>query len=365
MPNGGSAGVHANPAGPDPVFTQSRNAFTIVPGQLIFPPTTTPNNVGAFGVSQQYRTPYVQNFNLNVQHQLSSNVMAQVGYVGSLGHKLSLLRSINPAVNGTRLLAPEFPTLGGTNLLESIGNANYNSLQAQLRVTRVKNFTFTGNYTWAKALDNGTNVRNALPANSFDLRREYGPGNTDIRHIFTGFVTYDIPQFGSKFPRLTKGWQLNSLMTFHTGEPFDVLSGTNRSLSLNNRDRADLVGDPFANVPARATPYGSIPYFNPAAFALAASATFGNLGRNVMYGPGFNSVDFSVFKDTAITERVHAQFRAEIFNIFDRANLANPGATVNSAASLGLITNTRNGSGAPGIGFGEPRNMQLVLKILW
>lgn len=366
MPNGGSAGVHANPAGPDPVFTQTRNAFQIVPGQLIFPSTTAPNNVGAFGVDQKYRTPYVQNFNLNVQHQLSSNVMAQVGYVGSLGHKLSLLRSINPTVSGsTRLLSAQYPTLGGINVLESIANSNYNSLQAQLRVTRVKNFNFTGNYTWAKALDNGTNVRNALPANSFDLRREYGPGNTDIRHIFTGFVTYDIPQFGSKFPRLTKGWQLLSLMTFHTGEPIDILSGTNRSASGNNRDRADLVGDPFANVADRATPYGSIPYFNPAAFALAAPGTFGNMGRNILYGPGFASVDFSVFKDTAITERIRAQFRAEIFNIFDRANLANPGASVNSAASFGLITNTRNGGSAPGIGFGEPRNMQLALKILW
>ena len=365
MPNGGSAGVHANPAGSDPVFTQTRNSVNITPGELIFP-NVTPANVGAFGVSPDFRTPYVQNFNLNVQQQLSSNMVLQMGYVGSKGTKLSLLRSINPVVNGRRLLLDQFPTLGAINILESIANSNYNSLQTQLRVTRVKNFTLTANYTWAKSLDNGSNVRNALAANSFDLRREYGPANFDMRQIFTGFVTYDVPSFTSKLPRLTKGWQVNSLLTFHSGEPVDVLSGANRSGSLDSRDRADLIGDPYSGVASRATPFGAIPYFNPAAFRLATPGTFGNIGRNVLYGPGFGAVDFSVFKEIPIIpEKLRAQFRAEIFNIFDRANLGNPGVNVNSASTLGLITATRNGANAPGIGFGEPRNMQLALKILW
>lgn len=365
MPNGGSAGVHANPAGSDPVFTQTRNAINITSGELIFPTNVTPTNVGAFGVSPDFRTPYVQNFNVNIQQQLASNVLLQVGYVGSKGTKLSLLRSINPVVNGRRLLATEFPTLGGINILETIANSNYNSLQTQLRVTRVKNFTATLNYTWAKALDNGSNVRNALPTNSFNLRREYGPANFDMRQIFTGFVSYDVPSFTSRVPRLTKGWQLNSLMTFHSGEPLDVLSGANRSGTLDNRDRADLVSDPFSGVAARATPFGAIPYFNPAAFRLATTGTFGNLGRNSFYGPGFASVDFSVFKETPITERLKTQLRFEIFNITDRANLGNPGTNVNAAASLGLITATRNGGSAPGIGFGEPRNVQIALKLVW
>ncbi len=364
-PNGGSAGIHANPAGPDPVFTQTRSGINIVAGQEVFPAAVAPTNVGAFGVSPDFRTPYVQNFNLNIQQQLSSKATLQVGYVGSKGTKLSLLRSINPMVSGRRLLATEYPTLGGINMLESIANSNYNSLQTQLRLTRWKNFSATMNYTLGKALDNGSNVRNAIPANSFDLRREYGPANFDIRQVFTGFVTYDVPSFGSKFPRLTKGWQLNALMTAHTGEPLDLLSGTNRSGSLDNRDRVDVVGDAFSGVASRATPFGSIPFFNPAAFTPAALGTWGNIGRNAIYGPGFGSVDFSIFKDTTITERVRVQLRAEIFNIFDRANLANPGANRNAAASFGLITNTRNGGSAPGIGFGEPRNMQLALKLIW
>ncbi len=364
-PNGGSAGIHANPAGPDPVFTQTRNGINIVSGQEIFPSAVAPTNVGAFGVSPDFRTPYVQNFNLNFQHQLSSKAILQVGYVGSKGTKLSLLRSINPVVGGRRLLADQYPTLGAINILESIANSNYNSLQTQLRVTRWKKVSATVNYTLGKALDNGSNVRNAVPANSFNLRREYGPSNFDIRQVFTGFVTYDVPSFGSKFPRLTKGWQLNALMTAHTGEPLDLISGTNRSGTLDNRDRVDVVGEAFSGVAARATPFGPVPYFNGRAFTAAAIGTWGNIGRDSIYGPGFGAVDFSIFKDTAITERFRVQLRAEIFNILDRANFANPGVNFNAGSSFGVITNTRNGASAPGIGFGEPRNMQLALKLIW
>jgi hypothetical protein len=365
MPNGGSAGVHANPAGPDPVFTQTVSGLNIVAGVPIFPANVTPRNVGAFGVSPDFRTPYVQNYNLNLQQQLGGNVLVQMGYVGSKGTKLSLLRSVNPVRGGSRLYINEFPALGGINILESIANSNYNSFQTQVRVTKVKNFTLTGNYTWGHSIDNGSNVRNSLPANSFDLSRERGSSNFDIRHIFTGFVTYDVPSFGSRMLRLTRGWQINTLVTAHTGEPIDFLSGTNRSLTLDNRDRVDLVGPVTVGVQDPATPFGARRYFAASAFAAAATGTFGNIGRNVLYGPGFGALDFSVFKDTAITERLKSQFRLEIFNLFNRANFANPGTNLNAASAFGLITNTRNGATAPGIGFGEPRNVQLALKLIW
>jgi len=144
----------------------------------------------------------------------------------------------------------------------------------------------------------------------------------------------------------------------------DLLAGTNVSLSSDGRDRVDLVGDPFSGV-VQPTSGTAIRWFNPAAFAKPATGTFGNLGRNRIYGPGFGSVDFSAFKNTKINERIATQFRLEIFNLLDRANLANPGTSLASSTSFGLITNTRNGSGAPGLGFGEPRNVQLALKILF
>jgi len=365
MPNGGSAGVHANPAGKDPVFTITSNGANIVAGQAVFPANVTPTNVGAFGVSPDFRTPYVQNFNLNIQQQLSSKTVLQLGYVGSKGTKLSLLRAINPVINGRRRYATEYPTLGGINILETIANSNYNSMQASLRTTRWKNFTLNANYTFAKSLDNASNVRNSLPANSDNLRREYGPSNFDIQQVFTGFIIYDVPSFTNRMPRLTKGWQLNTLITGHTGEPVDLLSGTNRSATLNNRDRVDVVGDWSKGIAARATPYSAVPWFNPSAFTAAAAGTFGNIGRDIVRGPGFGAVDFSIFKETPITERIKTQFRVEIFNLFNRANYANPGNNLNSASTFGLITATRNGASAPGIGFGEPRNAQLALKVIW
>ena len=111
------------------------------------------------------------------------------------------------------------------------------------------------NYTFAKSLDNASNVRNSLPADSFNLRREYGPSNFDIKQVFTGFIIYDVPSFTSRMPRLTQGWQLNTLLTAHSGEPIDFLSGTNRSATLNNRDRVDVVGDWATGIPARANAF--------------------------------------------------------------------------------------------------------------
>lgn len=371
MPNGGAAGVHANPGGPQPVFSIVRTAFTIVKDEPIFGAVAPRPPFGVFSISRQFATPYVQNYNLNVQKQVTRSILLQAGFVGSAGRKLSLLRNINAPVPGTTGTTQErrpynaaYPLLASINELNSIGNSNYNSLQASVRVTRWKSLSGVVNYTYAKAIDNGSNVRNALPANSYDLTRERGPANFDIRHILTSYWSYDIPQIGKALPLLTRGWQANSLLTFHTGEPVDILAGTNVSGSADARDRVDLVGDPFAGV-TQPTTGTARRWFNPAAFARPAPGTFGNLGRNAIYGPGFGSVDFSVFKNTPITERVTTQLRVEIFNLFNRANLANPGTNLASSTSFGLITNTRNGGGAPGLGFGEPRNIQLALRILF
>ena len=145
----------------------------------------------------------------------------------------------------------------------------------------------------------------------------------------------------------------------------DVLLDRQRRLLRVERDRVDVVGDFSTGIAARANPFAAVPWFNPKAFAAAAAGTFGNIGRDIIRGPGFGAVDFSIFKETAITERIKTQFRVEIFNLFNRANYANPGSNLNSASTFGLITNTRNGASAPGIGFGEPRNAQLALKLIW
>src|SRR5262249_40080429 len=162
----------------------------------------------------------------------------------------------------------------------------------------------------------------------------------DTRHIVTSFISYDLPKWTRFASGFTNGWQFNSLLTFTTGAPINLTAGTNVSGTSEGKDRVDLVGDPYANVPVLANTR-AVQYFNPAAFAKPATGTFGNLGRDVLYGPGFGAVDFSIFKKIPISERIFGQFRVEIFNLLNRTNWANPTTTLTSA-TFGQLTQTKN-----------------------
>lgn len=371
MPNGGSAGVHANPGGVAPVYSIALSSADLTLNTPIFGTVAPRPPFGAFSISQDYATPYVMNMNFNVQHQVTQSTIVQAGYVGSQGRKLSFLRNINAPVPGTtgtvaarRPFASTNPELAAINELASNVNSGYHSMQIQVRQSLKHGFTGVFNYTLGKALDYGSDVRNNLPTNSYDLRNEKGPASFDTRHIMTAFISYEVPVFVKALPLLMKGWQLNSLFTAHGGQPLNILAGTNISTSGDGRDRVNLVGDPFSGI-VQPTGTRSVRYFNVAAFAAPAAGTFGNIGRNAIYGPGFGAWDFSVFKRTPITERIGTEFRLEVFNLTNRTNWANPGTSLASTSTFGLLTNTRNGGGAPGIGTGEPRNMQLALKIIF
>ena len=130
-------------------------------------------------------------------------------------------------------------------------------------------------------------------------------------------------------------------------------------------DRPNRVGDPYAGLVQPTTTPLSVQYFNPAAFAAPAAGTFGNLERNALYGPGFKSIDLSVFKTTKLSRGASLQLRLEMFNLFNAINWANPGASLGTSTTFGVITNTRNANNAPGIGAGEPFNVQLAAKFIF
>jgi hypothetical protein len=257
-------------------------------------------------------------------------------------------------------LASQYPTLGAINQWNTIAFSNYNSLQISLRQRLWRGLSANFNYTWSHAVDDASDTK-PNPENSYNLLNDKGASKFDARQIVSGFVSYQVLQWAHSAPRLTKGWQFNSLFTASTGSPFNILAGTNVSGTGENQDRPNLVGDPFANVPVL-TGTTAMQYFNPAAFAKPAAGTYGNLGRDALYGPGFGSVDLSVFKRTPISERVGTEFRFEILNVFNRTNWANPNATFTSG-SFGQLTATKNGTTGAGLGFGEPRNIQLSLRI--
>lgn len=377
-PNSGATGVIYNPAGPSPIFSTTRSNYTIVSGQPVFGnPSLPPPPYGVFSVDQDFKNASLQNYGVNMQYQVSSGIAAELGYVGSQGRHLLTVLDINqppPSALGTaatraaqnqlRPYYSRFPQYATINQVESGANSHYNGVITSLRTSAWRGLTSKFSYTFGHSMDDASTVRGSNPMNSYNLRQDYGNSDFDIHSTFSSYITYDLPALKHGPKRLVQGWQLNSLLSFYTGTPFTVVSGTNVSGTFEGRDRVNVIGD--ANVGIhRSITNGFEQWINPAAFALPAPGTFGNEKRNQFHGPGFGDVDLSIFKNTSITERVSAQFRVEMFNILNRTNLPNPNGTLTSG-SFGRISDTIGDSkGATGIGAGEPFNVQLALKIVF
>jgi hypothetical protein len=363
--NGGALGVGHNPGGANPVYTITQRGFTLVNNVPVFGTTTQPP-YGAFSVSQDLQLPYVQSYNVNVERQLGSGTVVQVGYVGTKGSHLAIMRDINAAVPGAGTLQSRrpynalYPELGAIDQMETIGKSRYNSLQASLIQRSWHGLSGRANYTYGHSRDTASEARNTLVMIASNPGADWGDSDFDVRHIFSAGFSYDIPAFTQG--RLGQGWQLNTIVTLESGRPFNIRAGTNVSGVGDFVDRAVQVGDPFSDL----TGSGQFArFFTASAFANAPAGTFSTLPRNAFHGPSFRTVDLSVFKTTKLSGNVSVQLRLEAFNIFNTINWANPGSTLSSSTTFGLMTNTRNGSNAPGIGAGEPRNAQLAAKLLF
>jgi hypothetical protein len=269
---------------------------------------------------------------------------------------------------GPRPYAAQFPDVTFINEIQSIGTSNYSSLQATIRASNFHGVTAQAAYTWSHSLDEVSAYRGALPQDSTNFKGDYGPGDFDMRNNFVGLVTYDFPG-GSHARPLTNGWQVTSLLTFHGGLPFSVYSSADTSGTNDGNQRANLVPgvNPYAGFRKGGV---GLNWLNPDAFVDAPAGTWGTTGRNAFVGPGYSDVDLSVFKNTHIGERVTAQFRVEMFNLFNRTNYApplagniNPNFTYDNA--LNLFTTNASYLGAPGIGAGEPYNTQFALKLIF
>jgi hypothetical protein len=314
----------------------------------------------------------VQNFSLNVQHQLTSKVLVQAGYVGSRGRKLIVTRNINqPApspvdrnLQRARPFYSQFPNFAAITEISSAGNSQYNSMQLSAHANTWHGLSGQFAYTLGHAMDEMSFPRNNRPTDNFNLRGDYNNADFDTRHNISGYVVYDLPHFDGSLPRLTNGWEITAFWSYNSGFPFTVLSGVDNSHTGNKLDRANLVGDPFSGIvqPAEGISKG-VQWINPAAFVVNAAGTFGTSKRNQFYGPHFKTMDFSVIKNTPITERFKTQFRVEMFNVFNTLNLAPPGTSL--FGGFGLINSTLHAGDAPGIGPGEPFNVQFALKIIF
>lgn len=386
----GADGLQDNPIGPSPVANYNLGPFasgsaggpcTLTAGGCTWHPNTYlyPGNVpcptlsgcinplsglplsyNVYSVGQNFRTPYFYNYNLQVEKGFGNGAtVLQIGYVGSAGHKLSVMDSLT-----TSQLRAQYPNIGTVLQLNSVGNSNYNAFQSTFKVRGWHGLSGQFAYTWAHELDTMTEYRGAIQFDPTNPKLDFGSGDFDTRHNFTAFWNYDIPGSSHGPKILTHGWQLSSLWSFHGGQPFNFKAGTQRP-GLN------LIQDPFVGVSHTFNlALGGMPWVNPAAFCVPGSAgcpgttnPAGNLGRNAFYGPGFADVDLSVFKNIPLTERFKLQLRAEMFNLFNRKNLATGAGSV---GSNGVVADTIGDfNGAPGLGPGEPFNLQLAAKIIF
>ena len=357
---------------------------------------TDPNTPSLYTVSPKLRTPYAQQWHLGGQYQLPADSLFEISYAGSRGLKLYTFYNGNQAVPATE---PQFaalcndPATGTTPLncptaprrpfpavdssiaaFRSDGFSNYHSLQARLEKRFSHGLQFEASYTYAHALDNASSASlGSASQGDFRLqtqpRLEYGNADFDVRHRFVFSSIYELPfGKGKLFGKDASGalnqvignWQLATIVTASTGNwytPTDISANVSTSDcggTVANCIRPNVVGNPNGK------PCVPMTLFNTCAFVSDTMVgTFGDAGRNIIQGPGYQNWDISVFKSLPIREAMRFEFRAELFNAFNHANpeFTNPDTIVeNTATELGSATHGFPAYTRP------PRQIQLALK---
>ncbi|HUN89750.1 MAG TPA: carboxypeptidase-like regulatory domain-containing protein [Terriglobales bacterium] len=358
------------------------------------------------GVQPDMKMPTLISWTLGVEQQIAANTTLTLRYVGSHGyHELvgvdanTPVPTICPAspcptsypstfpvgLAGTPVPAGSYyipagtpranPTIANTWTWFSWGNSLYNALEVDFNHRFRKGLALRGVYTWSKALDDGdslnaTTAGNApgLVSNPYDIKADWGPATYDVGNVGVISAVYELPfgkgqRFASSVTgfsdKFVSGWSVNSLVTAQGGFPFTPQLSYNPS---NNGDTRNPVR-PFYNPNFNGNPILGTPtqWFNPAAFLQPPpnSGFFGNLKRDSLTGPGLATWDFSTIKNTSLTERTSLQFRAEIFNMLNRANFNTPAlitfTPTGVSGTAGAITSTST----------TARQIQFALKLLW
>ena len=318
-------------------------------------------------------------YNVNVQRELAAGWAVMLGYAGSRGYNLVNAIEGNPVVpvvqaDGTLFFpagAPRRnPAWSSIDYRMSNGRSTYNALQSSLMKRFGNGYQAQFSYTLSKAMDNAdaqvstdTLSSSVYPQNPYDLNAEWAVAAFDARHVFSANATWELPAFRNR--PLLSGWQLNAIVSLHTGYPFTPSIQTpnwsrSGNISTNAEDRP--------NVKPGTDPSGLITgdpdhWFDVSAFELQPRGTLGNTPRNFLRGPGFANVDLSLAKNQALVGHTRVQIRLEVFNLFNRANFATPtrpvfaGAVENEAplGTAGQILRTVNSS----------RQLQLGIKVVF
>ena len=391
-----SAGVATNPIGSKAVLPLSFDP-TAFNGTNPTPKAPIMNGIASppysiFVTPRNFHSPYTQNWNFNIQQRLAQNTSFEARYVGSQGTHLVRLTDLNePDASGTRANSK----FSAIDELTPSTSSSYNALQAIGRIQSVHGISGFAAYVWSKSIDDASDGIDFVPGAAFpqdpgNLPAERGPSLFDTRNRFTAAINYEVPSWTS-LRAFGSGWQLNTIISVQSGRPIPIDNSTDTSGRFYFNQRPNVV--PGVNpILSHWTP--STGYLNPLAFVQPAFGTFGDLGRDSIFGPGLRNVDFSVTKNTRLMERLTLQLRAEFFNIFNHPNFAlpahtiipgfvdngspgnpqvvpNPAAHVNGDITqpllpMGLITQTPDVAQTnPGLGGGGPRVVQLAAKFIF
>ena len=327
--------------------------------------------------------PYTIAYNLTVQRQFGSNTLLTFGYVGNQAHHLLVQVANNPSnpqlclsLSQPSQVAPGSPTCGpfleqqvftredgtvfnstrepfggnfGDNIyFATLANSNYNAGQISLQYNSGP-LHFNTSYTFSKSIDDSSNLQDSQP-NPLNYRLSRKLSSFDITHNYVLSYTYDLP-FGklarNHVPLLSNGWELVGVTHLASGFPIYLSESDDHSLLANSgsTDTPNVTGGNlnFRN-PRNANVSTGIPYFNTALFSPSAIGYVGTANKAYFHGPGIANYDISLLKNTAITEQMTLQFRAEFFNIFNHAQFLNPGGNVNGGpSSFGIINSARPG----------------------
>jgi hypothetical protein len=343
--------------------------------------------------------PYAQDWNLNLQRSLGNNWLFEIGYIGTKGTKLPRFIEANPAVSipsettqdnadqrrlhsGCTIAQPSPCQYSSVGEIAGIANSTYQALQTSLQRRFARQFSMLASYTFSNTLDDvssfnitgsasqSTAGENDLAQNPFDLAAEHGRSMFDARHRFVISYQWDLLFFSHSQGwqhALLGGWQLNGISTFQSGTPFTVYDSTGVSaqggapeISGFPSDRPNLIGDPTKGTCPNGAHTGTPNcWYNPAAFQQLDPNTqigqFGNAGRNIVQGPGYQQWDLAALKNFRFTEAKTLQFRAEFFNIFNHANFGIPVNDLNTPPdTTGSIQTSQPG-----------RLVQFALKFLF
>ena len=315
------------------------------------------------------KTPTIQQFSFGPEMQFMGNMTASVEYVGNLVRNGRRLRNLNQGrIEGNTVVFPYAQYGYGSAYLEQIvtnGRSNYHALQAKLQRRMSGGLAFTASYTYGKALSDflehlaaTNNVSGNTPQNAYDMAADYGPIEFDVRHRGVLSFVYQLPagkgrktQLSGAGGALLNDWSVNGILSLNSGRPMTITANDQTGTGAGHITRANCLGDAQPSGFDKAV----TKWFDTTQFSAPGTRQFGSCGSGTVRGPGFKSLNMSVFRSFPLSNDRRVEFRIEGFNVLDWTNYALPGRNVSAPATFGVITGT----------VGTPREMQFAIKLYY